>query len=138
MTGLGSARSKPGHDLDVGGVGEQVDERRAGVAVAGLGEEPGVAAERGRVAADEHDAVRRGWRRPPATPVRPRPVRGGSATTTSARGRAASWSTSARTTRAPASAEVVPGVGHRRAVALDQRRPAGRRRRVPANSPTPA
>ena len=54
----------------MGGVREEVDELARHEVVARLGEEPGVAAEGGRVAADEHHPARRRWRRPCRRPWR--------------------------------------------------------------------
>ena len=54
--------SEPGHHLEVAGVAEQVDHLRADVLVAGVSQEPSVAPEGARVAADEDHQARTGGR----------------------------------------------------------------------------
>ena len=55
ITTAAPSRDEPGDGLDVGRVRERVDHLRPLVAVPGVAEQPGVAAERRRVAADEHE-----------------------------------------------------------------------------------
>ena len=95
--------------------------------VAGLGEEPGVAAERGRVAAHQHDPAGVRWRRPGRPPWRRARCAAGRRRRRR-RGAAPQWSTSARTIASVQAGEVHPGVGRRRRRLLDQRhRSVGRR-----------
>ena len=107
---VGSAPVEPGHDLDVGGVREQVDQlaARRGRSPAS----PRSRASRPRAPGSQLTSTTRpAWVAATlATASAPSPVRGGSATTTSAWA-APQWSTSARTTRASQAGEVHPGVG---------------------------
>ncbi len=79
MTGSPLARSVD--DLDVGGVGEQVDQRRGARREAGAGEEAGVAAEGAGLGRTPARPCRPRWRRSGRRRRAPRPWRDGSATT---------------------------------------------------------